>query len=132
MKIIYDFPPNIEEIKRYFSINKNTVFTYRDLYNPNHNEISPILLAHEETHARQQGDKVEEWWGRYLIDRDFVFSQEVEAYQNQFKFFCGVFKDRNTQTRFLNTIASDLSGELYGNLCSMSEAVKIILDRNKK
>jgi hypothetical protein len=69
MKVINEFPPNYEKIKRHFDIEgKPIVFTYGDsLYNPSSNVISQHLMRHEETHAVQQGHSEEgakQWWHR--------------------------------------------------------------------
>lgn len=124
----FEYPPNYEEIKTRFDIEgKPVVFTYGDiLYNPHEGGIPPHLIIHEKTHTKQQGNNPKEWWDRYLIDDKFRFDQEVEAYRNQYKFFKETTKDRNAVAKFLFKIASDLSGEIYGNLCTHTEAQQLI------
>lgn len=42
------------------------------------------LIAHEETHARQQKEfGWLKWWAKYLLSREFRMEMEVEAYQVQ-------------------------------------------------
>ena len=79
MKIIRDYPPNIEAIRAEFELNPRVVFTYGEtIYNPGGGKITDDLMVHEETHAKQQGDDPGAWWDRYLVDVDFRLNQEVE------------------------------------------------------
>jgi hypothetical protein len=128
MNIVKQYPPNITEIMKVFPINKNTVFTYGDtLYAPNVNfKLPPDLLAHEQTHTIQQGADPAGWWDKYLKDKDFRLQQEIEAYRNQYRFFCKFVKGRNERFNFLRTIAMDLSGSLYGNLIGFIDATSAI------
>ena len=127
-----EYPPNYKEIEARFTLNEGTIFTYgEDIYNPNGGYIDKHLLIHEGTHSVQQGDNVKRWWDRYLVDDDFRFVQELEAYQNQYVSFCRDFKDRNAQSRFLFRLASDLSSELYGKICTQQEASRMIKSGQK-
>lgn len=132
MKIVIENPPNIELIKQRFNLIKGLVFTYGDtIYNPDDGFIDAPLLFHEATHSVQQGEQPEKWWHRYLIDDDFRFVQELEAYQNQYKKYCELFKDRNAQARFLDRIATDLSSEIYGSFCTKRDAIRCIKNNTK-
>lgn len=126
MKIINTPPPNYEEVKKHFpnaDFNKGTLFTYGDTcYCRN---ISPDLIVHEETHTRQQTNP-DEWWQRYFTDADFRLSQEVEAYRNQWQWILSNIKDRNRRFKMLVRISRELSGGLYNNMVSFSEAQKLI------
>ncbi len=124
MKIEHTYPPNIEAIRAKFKLSPNTVFTYGStLHNPGNGEIDVYLETHEETHERQQLAKgVEEWWKKYLDDNQFRFDQELEAYQNQFEHFCDNKKNPMRQEAFLNLLGRDLSGPMYGNVCTLEEA----------
>lgn len=119
-----EYPPNYAEITRVFNIEKrsNIVFTYGNtLYVPGGQKIDSQLLKHEETHARQQLEMgVDEWWDRYLTDEGFRFTQELEAYRNQYKAMASLpLKDR---IGYLDHICTDLAGEMYGNLVTKEEA----------
>lgn len=128
LKQVKSFPPNIEKIRQKFDLsNKDIVFTYGTiLYNPTGNFIDHPLMAHEETHMRQQGDKPEEWWKKYLDDDSFRLSQEIEAYRNQYKVAKKLIKDRNKLNVYRTILASDLSGLMYGNIISFFEALNEI------
>lgn len=126
------YPPNIEDIRKMFPLHKGIVFTYGDvLYNPDNCFIDNYLQYHELTHAFQQKNKVARWWKLYLEDKAFRFTQELEAYQNQYNLFCQQHKDRNKQNYYLNKLSADLSSEMYGSICSRSEAMRAIKNNLK-
>ena len=124
----FEFPPNYDKIAKVFDIEgKPVVFTYGNtLYNPLKGGIPNHLWIHEETHTRQQNDNPDAWWDEYLTNPAFRLKQEVEAYHNQYVFFKKNCKDRNQVAKFLHKISSDLSSEIYGNLCSQSFAKQLI------
>ena len=50
------YPPNIEEIKKAFKVADNTIYTYGNtIYSPKGADLDLALMAHEQTHAIQQG-----------------------------------------------------------------------------
>lgn len=90
-------------------------------------KIPPDLEVHEKTHVRQQAEMgVKEWWDKYLDDPAFRLSQEVEAYRNQIKFLMKDMKDRNARAKRIHHITLGLSGPMYGNLVTYSEASKLL------
>lgn len=125
MKIVTDYPPNIEKIKEVFDFTgKVPCFTYGDtLYNPSGNPVSASLLAHEEVHVKQQGDDPESWWDRYLVDVPFRLEQEIEGYKAQYKEAKKWIKDRNELFRYARGLAHDLSSPMYGNIINSQEAL---------
>ena len=126
MKIKYEYPPNIEEIRANFQLHKGIIFTYGDtLYIPDRGKIDEALIKHEETHTRQQGDTPDEWWQRYFIDKEFRIEQETEAYRNQYKY---ALENYNRQKRkyLLKVISEDLSSAMYGNVMTKEEAKETI------
>lgn len=135
MKFVKDFPPNYEEICKHFNVrgNKKVIFTFGDsIYHPYSSKkaITTDLVIHEKTHEKQQGNDPIGWWKRYFDDPDFRLSQELEAYRNQYKFYIKShynFFDRN---RFLNHIASVLSGENYGGVVNFEKAKELITNEN--
>lgn len=126
MQIIYGkYPPNYKAIVKAFDIkgNDGIVFTYgHKLYVPGGQEIDKHLMVHEETHAKQQGAMgVEDWWERYLVDPGFRFMQELEAYRNQYRSMATL--QLQVRVGYLNHIATDLSGPMYGNLLTKEQAL---------
>ena len=137
MKIKKKYPPNYKEILDYFpqANKKGIVFTYGDtLYSPTSLNIPKHLLVHEKTHSKQQNEMgIEKWWEKYFTNKKFRFSQELEAYQNQYNFIEKKF-GRHERRVLLRQISKDLSGKLYGNLVSLREAkikIKIIIEERK-
>lgn len=134
MKILNEYPPQFEKIEKVFNLSKRTaVFTYGDtIYNPWGGNLSKDLIAHESIHEKQQGDDPDGWWEKYMSDVQFRLSQEVEAYQKQFRSYCGgisnVGKMRKMmlEEKFLQRIAGDLSSPLYGSIVTLTEAKKLI------
>lgn len=124
MKIVKEYPPNYDEIAKKFTLHKGIVFTYGNiLYNPDWGYIDEALIKHEETHMRQQAEiGVEKWWELYLLFADFRCSQEVEAYQNQYREIKKTVKDRNKLDKALRWLAMQLSHEMYGNVMTFQEA----------
>lgn len=125
MLIIYgEYPPNYKKIAKTFDIKDKpgVVFTYgHKLYIPSGNEPDKYLLKHEETHERQQlAMGITEWWDRYLVDPGFRFMQELEAYRNQYRSMGTL--PLVQRIGYLNHIATDLSGAMYGNLVTKDEA----------
>lgn len=131
MKVIHAFPPNYEEICKVFPIAgiKTIVFTYGDiLYRPGRSGAVPgHLKTHERTHEKQQGNDPAGWWAKYLVDKDFRLSQEVEAYRRQYRYFISTNHNIKEQVVFLDRIADDLSSEIYGNMVTKEEAKKLII-----
>ncbi len=83
-------------------------------------------MVHEQTHERQQADYgVEQWWQMYIDNPTFRLTQEVEAYQNQFKFLKTVL-NRLGRKAALEQLAAQLSSELYGNIITKKEAKELI------
>lgn len=129
LKIVKDTPPNFKEISKAFNIKgESLVFTYGNkLYISDYKgEIEDHLMVHEETHSKQQGKAPKKWWKFYIADANFRLSQEVEAYQNQYKYFKSTVKDRNQRARFLQKIVADLSGRIYGYMIGFNEAKDLI------
>jgi len=134
-----------------FRVNVDRTFwTYGNaIYNPGRGEIPKHILAHEETHMRQQEeycviikhtsvgkstDPIEkkegkdEWWKRYLTDPRFRLEQEAEAYGAQYRYYCkAISGDRNQQARFLHMLAGQLSGPLYQLAVTQAQARELIL-----
>ena len=131
MKIIFDFPPNIAEIKTAIPgmRDRRVVFTYGDtLYNPFGGQITQDLLAHEMEHQRQQlmmgPDK---WWKKYLSDRQFRAVQEAMAYRKQYE--AAAKWPRIQRRELLMRLKRDLSSPIYGNIITMRDASKLITGR---
>ncbi len=120
-------PPNISKIRATFQVPIGAVFTYGAyIHNPDNSVITEDIIIHEKTHEIQQGSDPEAWWNLYMVDSQFRLFQEVEAYRNQYAFYCRKVKDRNKRDKFLRKLGNDLGSEMYGNIISVSGAMKQI------
>lgn len=127
MNIEIAYPPNIEKIRAAFDLHPGIVFTYGDtIYNPDGGAIGPALMAHEKTHAKQQGDDPEAWWDRYFIDPQWRSYQELAAYRKQFKEFKKNVHDREARHQVLVKLAQDMASPMYGNCVTFQHALKAI------
>jgi len=133
MIISNEKPPIWDEANKLFKLEElklGTIFAYGDtLYNPFDQPLTQDLIVHEMRHAEQQGhDRTIAglWWKRYLADLAFRLSQEVEAYGEQYRYFCTIRKDRNEQNRILIRLGDMLAGPMYGNMVDPSEARRLI------
>lgn len=90
-------------------------------------DLTDSLIAHEQTHIRQQSNPYV-WWIKYIIFPRFRLLQEIEAHRNEYNAVRG---NRNQKYKQLNIIADRLSSKLYKNLISKDEAIKIILNETR-
>lgn len=83
------------------------VFTVGDTIHAMRFQIPDDLMVHERTHVLQQINYPggpQAWWERYFEDIYFRFNQEMEAYNNQYKFICQKYKDRNTRAKEMHDL----------------------------
>ncbi len=130
MYIKNEKPPIWEEANAMFEIDHSrAIYTYGDtIYNPAAIAIDELLLVHESVHSGQQEQcgGPQNWWRKYLADKNFRLDEEVEAYHAQYRAMCKRYKDGNTQTRYLHEIASHLASPLYKIGISQPEAMRRI------
>lgn len=127
LKIIVDFPPNIKDIKNRFTLTGRELFAWGDIiFNPSGSKVPKQLLAHEHVHSKQQGDKIKAWWDRYLIDKEFRLSQELEAHQVEYYVFCKNEPNRNRRRIYLKIVAKKLSSRIYGKMITFGKAKELI------
>lgn len=104
------------------------VVTYGDeIFMPANTHMYPDLRVHEGVHVGQQtamGKTV--WWDRYLVDTQFRFEQEAEAYRRQYVYMQQNQKDRLKLARFLVELSNQLSGPMYGDMVSYPVAMRMI------
>jgi len=124
MKIVESFPPNYREILDVLGEDKNAVYCYGDtIYNPYKREILPDVHVHERVHQRQQGEFIDVWCYKYLHDKDFRLQSEIEAYGEQYSFIKTLDMSSSLKKWALEDMAKSLSGEGYGNIISLPEAM---------
>ncbi len=126
--IIKEQPPFLLQIQLAgMKPERTTIFPFGlKIYNPSGELIPQDVMIHEAIHIRQQGKNPKEWWNRYILDKSFRLSQELEANREQYKFICKLTKDREKRNKALIAMARNVSGEVYGKLISFSRAYKEI------
>lgn len=125
MKISTQFPPNYDLIRFAFPDCEKyrATFCYGDtIYNPFAVNILPDVEHHESIHSKQQGDRPDIWWNKYITDPQFRLEQEIEAYGEQYAFAKTLVKRVKMIDWLKGRLAMSLSGGLYGNLISYGEA----------
>lgn len=133
LTIVEEFPPNIEAIRRVFSLSGEEIFAWGSIiFNPANVKLTRALLAHERTHSKQQGDDIEKWWHEYLTNPKFRFEQELEAHQVEYAVFNNTELNRNRRRVHLKQISKRLSSPMYGRMTTFDKARKIIKAGPKK
>lgn len=130
MKIVQDYPPNIETLRSAFKLSGQEIFTYGDtVFNPSGGTLSEELVEHENIHILQQqfytGGPVA-WWERYVAEPEFRLQEELAAHRNEYLTFCRRNKDRNARNNYLIRIATRLASPMYGNVIGVREAMQRI------
>ena len=95
---------------------QGVVFTVGDTIHANKFPLPAHLYAHEKTHVIQQraySGGPNAWWARYFTDVYFRYSQEMEAYRVQYKYYCTEEKDRNKRAVFLHHLLKHIT-TIYG------------------
>lgn len=133
MRVVHELPPpkvyNACRKKFGVKFDDGVCWTYGDTIFTKYPITDKSLIKHEATHYTQQRKiGVIAWWDKYLADEEFRFSQELEAYQKQYQHYCYFNKNKEQRFLYLRRIATDLSGPMYGNLCTRAEALKLIKD----
>jgi hypothetical protein len=129
LKIVVDKPPNWDELNAVFGLEtkRGLLYAFGDiLYNPDGIAVSPPIMAHEEVHKDQQGNDIEGWWQRYIVDINFRLNQELEAHRREWKVYKQMVKDRNYRSAYLSYISSRLASSLYGNVVTSKDAKQLI------
>ena len=128
IKVIKENPPFLLKIvSAGMKPEPTTIFPYSPyIYNPSGLDIPQDVMIHEAVHLKQQGENPKEWWEKYIIYKDFRFTQELEANQEQYKFACKVLKDRNQRAKSLLAIARNMSGEVYNLNVSINKIMEMI------
>lgn len=130
MVVLNEPPPLYDLIDAHFHV-KGTmaIFTFGNkIYAPAGGKVTRELIAHEEVHHQQQGeewDGIEAWWRRYVVDHAFRFDQELPAHVAEYRAYCK--RHGGGRVKFLNQVATRLSGPLYLGMISLEEATRRIL-----
>lgn len=128
MKILNEYPPNIEAIRKVFTFTRRVIFCYGDyIYNPSGVFVDRAMIVHEKVHSdRQKEIGVRDWWNKYLADPEFRIQEEVLAYGAQYKTFSKYASNKEVSIEYAKKLATALSGDTYGNCISFKDALLFI------
>ena len=93
---------------------------------PGRGDIPKWLLAHELEHTAQQGQSPDQWWKKYLAEPTFRFDAELAAHQAEYKMLRKLERNPDKRSAEAQAIARRLSGPLYNNMVSFSDALQMI------
>lgn len=96
-------------------------------------KISTDIFIHESVHFIRQGageneNQAKDWWLRYCSDDAFRYQEEVLAYREQYQY---ILRNTNRPVAFNHAkrLATDLSGPMYGKICSFQTALNDIIKK---
>ena len=114
--------PLLARYKKVFPVDEKTIFAYDGAIYCDF-DLPPDLIAHEERHlAQQKRYGLEVWVENFLKDSKYRLKMEIDAYQYQLK----SIKDREFRNKIRIESAKSLSGPLYGNIISKSDALRLL------
>lgn len=122
MNISKEKPAIYDKCREHFGVewDRGIVITYGDTVYCKF-DLTDDLIVHEATHVKQQTEMDKDlWWDRYVTDKEFRLSQELEAYLNQL-YFINNTKSRDYRRAMRKRIIHDMS-TLYGGMCTAKEA----------
>jgi len=101
---------------------------WKYIFMPEGTKECPVaLVVHESVHLKQQGSLIGAliWWVKYIVSKKFRYSQELEAYQVQVKWFDDT-QLAGLKKRYLyrKEMAGMLASPMYGNIVNKDEAFK--------
>jgi hypothetical protein len=128
MTVVRAYPPIYAQIQKAFPHIRGTevVFCWGEkIFNPSGKHVEEHVVIHELVHRKQQGNDPEAWWLRYISDAKFRLEQEVPAYAAQYAYAKPMLNVKG-QRIFLETIAEQLSGDMYGGMITFAKAESMI------
>lgn len=129
-EIIYEFPPIYSEIAAVFRIHerRDVVFSFGPhMYNPYAAHIPDEIVVHEAIHGARQGrgDKVLDWWQRYMEDQAFRLDEEIHAHRAEYRWLLE-HGNRQQRRRACKQVSGKLAGPLYGRLTTAKKASRLL------
>lgn len=103
----------------------------RSIFAPR-DEITDDLYVHECVHLKQMKMSYLYgilWWIKYILSKDFRYSQELPAYVEQLDYLIehSTVKDKNNKLReynqWVHKVAEILSSDMYNNMATYDQAL---------
>jgi hypothetical protein len=116
-----DFPL-LEEYKKHFKVNENTIFAYNHVIYSN-NDLPEDILIHEKQHFVQQDrEGLDYWVQNYLNDPKYRLRQEIDAYKKQLA-HC---KPKGFRRAVMLDCIDNLVNGMYGDIITRQEAYRLL------
>lgn len=119
MEILETYPPNYQEISRYFTLEGfKPIFAYGDIiYNPYKIEIYPDIIYHEYIHSLEQKKYTnpDMWWTKYCLDTQFRLEQELIAYSHQYAFL-----KKHTPAKLYSAALDEMADQLASHMYNLN------------
>lgn len=114
--------PLLEEYKKHFKIDENTIFAYNHIIYTN-KELPEDILLHEQQHFIQQDkDGLDYWVQNYLNDPKYRLRQELDAYRKQL----ASCKPKGFRRAVMLDCIDNLTSGMYGDLITRQEAYRLL------
>lgn len=132
MIVRFERPPLFDKIHAKFDVaGKPIIFAFGQvIYNPERIKIPSTLFAHEKVHGERQGKQfsdIENWWLRYIEDKEFRFTEELLAHRAEYHAYRKLHGPGQRTAKYLDQVAEKLSSPLYGGLVTPKTARHWIL-----
>ena len=129
-EVVCDFPPLYDEIAAVFRIHerRDVVFSFGSImYNPYALPLPDEIVVHEAVHGDRQGrgDKVLDWWKRYMEDPAFRLTEEVYAHRAEYRWLLG-HGNRKQRRQACKRVAGRLASPTYGRLTTTKKASRLL------
>jgi hypothetical protein len=130
MKISTNKPPNWSRLTKEFGVHwdSGVIVTYGDTAHTKRVAVmTPDLIAHELVHVIQQKELGPiKWWEKYINDRDFRLSQELEAYTRQAKWIKNTASMPESEKRMRVEHIWKSMATMYKDMVTYKEAKALI------
>jgi hypothetical protein len=130
MKRSNEKPEIYKKLKKRFGVkwNDGLIITYGDT-TYSKERIHRIKYVHEKVHSKRQLRMgVEDWWDKYLKDKDFRLNEELLAYRKEVEWIYKQGIDKDFRTAVIEGMATDLSSKMYGEIISYEDALRAITE----
>ena len=130
MKLSKKKPKIYDRIKATFPSvewDRGLIITYGDTVHCKF-DIGPHKEVHEGVHVKQQLEMgKEKWWDMYIEYPAFRLLQEIEAYTAEVAFMRDhtELTTRDQRRHYLKQIVENMSGPMYGNICTRKQAEQL-------
>lgn len=130
MIISKEKPPIYEKIRAAFGDvwERGVIITYGDRAYTARGGMSLDLQEHEAVHIKQQAafpGGADAWWDKFIADKEFRLSQELEAYKVQVAYIRKHVSNRRKRETMIPFIYSSMADN-YAGMITREEAERLL------